>query len=277
MTEMVRVEEKEERRGRRKRSEREGEDEREESEFSLWLPRDGSNFCREERKRGETERFAPLSRERDRLRREREREREKERDRCREREGERGGENFLPLTRAYTLVQGDKREERGSEREKERRDNEKREVEEEEEIFLLPLTHAHVCVQERSESLLVTEISVAREREKSREKLGEKEIEKERVREREESAGERRSSPRDSLATEVISITRRRKEGEKTILSPLFFFSLFPLFNYIFSSFKNLFYKDFDFLKILKKILKNVEKMFFYKNILDKSISLKYP
>ena len=55
MTELVRLEEKEERRGRRKRSEGEGEDEREESEFSSWLPRDGSNFRREET-RGEKER-----------------------------------------------------------------------------------------------------------------------------------------------------------------------------------------------------------------------------
>ena len=61
MIEMVRVEEKEERRGRRKRSEGEGEDEREESEFSSRLPRDGSNFHREERKRGEMERFASPS------------------------------------------------------------------------------------------------------------------------------------------------------------------------------------------------------------------------
>ena len=51
MTEMVRVEEKEERRGRRKRSEGEGEDDREESEFSSRLPHNGSNFRRDEKER----------------------------------------------------------------------------------------------------------------------------------------------------------------------------------------------------------------------------------
>ena len=72
MTEMVRVEEKEERRWRRKRSEGEGEDrrlfvhllpvsslrtceKREESELSSQLPHDGSNFHREETQ-GEKER-----------------------------------------------------------------------------------------------------------------------------------------------------------------------------------------------------------------------------
>ena len=48
MTEMVRVEEKEERRWRRKKSEGEGEHKREESEFSSRLPCDGSNFHHEE-------------------------------------------------------------------------------------------------------------------------------------------------------------------------------------------------------------------------------------
>ena len=54
MTEILRVEKKEERRGRWKRNEGEGEDKKEESEFSSQLPLDGSNSVgtrREERKR----------------------------------------------------------------------------------------------------------------------------------------------------------------------------------------------------------------------------------
>ena len=78
MTEMVRVDEKEERRGKTKRSEGEGEDnrlffrplplsssrrrtheKREEIELNLWLPHDKSNFHREET-RGEKERRLSL-------------------------------------------------------------------------------------------------------------------------------------------------------------------------------------------------------------------------
>ena len=67
---------------------------------------------------------------------------------------------------------GKKTAERGSEREKDRREEEKREVKEEEIFLLLPLTHAHACMQESSEALLPTEIFVMRESEKGRERSG---------------------------------------------------------------------------------------------------------
>ena len=99
----------------------------------------------EERKRGKTERFVSPSRDRE----AQEREKENKRERHRERKGERGRENFLPLTSACTRVQGDKREERGSARDKERRNGERRFStrrrggrREEEKSPPTPLTHA---------------------------------------------------------------------------------------------------------------------------------------
>ena len=66
------------------------------------------------REREERQRGMPL---RLKKREAQEREKEKERERRREREGERGGEYFLPLTRAYKACK-EKRERRGGVKER---------------------------------------------------------------------------------------------------------------------------------------------------------------
>ena len=109
---MVRLEEKEERRGRRKRSVGEGEDEREESEFSSRLHDDGSNF-RSEETRGETERFASRSREREAHERERSR-----RGRSIARERGREVEKIFSPSRAHTRACKETRERRGGVKER---------------------------------------------------------------------------------------------------------------------------------------------------------------